>query len=259
MKIKKLWILLLAMLCLLTACKEDETPTDGLYYGAGVAFYTEEGATQTMQLSFMQEVAAGSEIKLLNGETELVSFTTENAFTGLTISAKALELNVPYTLTVNGVTQQHSTFSAGGAAIGEITVPEQPTVPVEPMNEPTEITGSIDPTEITVPEQPAVPVEPMSEPAEGTDNGGFTPGAGSMQGGQVPPEGEMPSEGQMPIVGEIPSEGLGGELPDVGFTPGQGMETPEIGTKPSREQVSSSTEFTLTQQVQGFYSICDAV
>ena len=179
---KRIFCLLL-VLALLTACGAETEPS--LRYENDAAYYVQEGAELSMELQFAAPVAKGSEIKLLNGETEVLSLTLSAETKTLTLRSDKLEKNVPYTLTVNGVMQSHGT---------------QPLMPPQPMED--------------IPDQPTIPMEPMGEqPSENA--GGFTPGAGSQSPMGQPPEGmPEPPEGFGEKPGEIEVIPPNGERPD---------------------------------------------
>lgn len=155
----------LLMLCLLTACSEEKP----------------QEAELSMELEFAAPVEKGSVVKLLNGETEVLSLTLDSETKTLTLRSDKLEKNVPYTLTVNGVMQSHGAQSL---------------MPPQPMED--------------IPDQPTIPMEPMSENA-----GGFTPGAGTQSPMGQPPEGmPAPPEGFGETPGEIEVTPPNGERPD---------------------------------------------
>lgn len=72
-----------------------------------------DSAQVLMDLTFAQPVRKGAEFVLSDGETQIFSFTATRDFTALVISSPALQLDVPYTLRVDGAVQQH-----GGSGFG---------------------------------------------------------------------------------------------------------------------------------------------
>ena len=217
-------LVLLLMLVLLTACGEEAKPS--VRYENDAAYYEQEGAELSMELQFAAPVAKGSEIKLLNGETEVLSLTVEKETKTLTLRSDKLEKNVAYTLTVNGVMQQHGAQSL------------QPPSPI-----------------VDIPDQPTIPMEPMSEqPSENA--GGFTPGAGTQSGMGTPPDGmEQPSDGSlvpMPSMDLEPPTGERPEPPSEGF----GGQRPLEGGPDTR---FDNFTFMITSENQSFTNVCDAV
>lgn len=230
---KRIFCLLL-MLLLLTACAEEAKPS--VRYENDAAYYEEESASLSMELHFAAPVAEGSEIKLLNGETTVISLKTDSALQTLTLRSSALEENVPYTLTVNGVVQQHGMQLMPPSQV--IDIPDQPTIPMEPMSE-----------------QPSMPMEPMSEqPSESENAGGFTPGAGTQPGMGAPSEdiGVPPGRDGEISPPEMPPEFTGGERPNEDFG----------GRKPPEEdglRKDGPTTFMITSNNQRFTDVRDAV
>ncbi len=200
---KRIFCLLL-MLCLLTACSEEKPQEAGL----------------CMELEFAAPLTEGSEVKLMDGEETVLTLTVENETQTLTLRSSALKQNVAYTLTVNGIVQQHGS---------DLLTPPQP---IE-----------------DIPDQPTIPMEPMGEqPSESA--GGFTPGAGTQSGMGEPPEGMgEPPEG----MGE-PPEGMGeGLMPP----PSMDLTVPDAGRP--RPTMESQTVFMLTSENQRFTAVRDAV
>ena len=91
---------------------------------------------QFMELCFAQLVQQGSTLCIKNGDTVLLEDTVARPFTSLTFSVPELETGVAYTVTVNGVVQQHGAgrFPEGmdleppteGRGPGEFEIPEPP-------------------------------------------------------------------------------------------------------------------------------------
>ena len=216
---KRIFCLLL-MLALLTACAEEANPT--------VRYENDdeqEGAALSMALEFAGPVAKGSVIKLLNGETEVLSLAVESETKTLTLRSDKLEKNVAYTLTVNGVMQAHGTQSL------------EPPAPME-----------------DIPDQPTIPMEPMSEqPSEGEGAGGFTPGAGTQAPMGQPPE----NMGQPPEDMPEPPEGFGEKPGDIELIPPNGGRPDR--QPPAEEGRPDLFAFTLTSENQSFTNVRDAV
>ena len=142
---------------------------------------------QYMELSFASQQQAGSVLELSQGETVVFRTTLLWACSSLLISAPELALNVPYTLTVDGVVQQHSNGAVPIPGIGDdgppdVEIPPQPTQPVFPASvEPTE--GDADAQPPTVGLEP-VPSEGQEPPEEGWVEITPIPG-GSIGGGEI--------------------------------------------------------------------------
>lgn len=109
---------------------------------------------QFMELHFAAPVPEGSELCILNGETALYADQVTRAFSSLTFSAPELETGVAYTVTVDGVVQQHGAaeLSFGKPALdppptehrqpGEFEIPEPP----GGMNPPVEAVENVTPS-----------------------------------------------------------------------------------------------------------------
>lgn len=84
-----------------------------------------ESTQQYMELTFAQTVREGSEVCIKSGEEVLYSDTVTRPFSSLTVSMPELEAGVAYTVTVDGVVQQHGgpTASMGKPEVG---LPEPP-------------------------------------------------------------------------------------------------------------------------------------
>ena len=180
---------------------------------------TSLGSQQFMELFFQNEVPAQSEVKLLSGEQEIIAFTAERAFTSLTLSAPSMALDVPYSLTVNGVPQAYTGMMGGFDGMfqpphgGDISLPE----------------GSL-PTEGSMPDfEIPNPPEPPMEPS-----------------GKEPPSGE---EGQKPT----PPEGENGQRP----TPPDGQ-MPEMPTGNMQPTGQGGTDFVISDENHSFSGVCDA-
>ncbi len=234
--------LLMISLLLASGCSKEESPKEtdsaNIRYEGTAAYYSEDGAKYSMELVFAQPVSANSTVALLNGEQELLSFSTTTEFSELTISVPSLELNVPYTLTVNGVAQRHDGGFGG----------QQPPMGNEPPA----------PGEYPDPELPSVPEEPMmTMPTEESQNiEGFQPGNGN-QGGFSPDAPPANFNGEVPD-GEIPSLFPGnssGELPPEPFQPGvHGTDGPG-GTAPMTKPSRGGAGFLLTGEVTRFTGV----
>lgn len=91
---------------------------------------------QFMELRFAQLVQQGSTLCIKNGDTVLLEDTATRPFASLTFSVPELETDVAYTVTVNGIVQQHGAalVSEGtdllppteGRDPGEFEIPEPP-------------------------------------------------------------------------------------------------------------------------------------
>lgn len=224
---------LLLIPALLTACGAEAGPT--VRYENDAAYYEQEGAELSMELSFAEPVVKDSVITLLNGETAVLSLTVESETKTLTLRSDKLEKNVAYTLTVNGVMQQHAVQSLQ---------------PPEPMED--------------IPDQPTIPVEPMGEEPLEESVSGFTPGAGTLSPMGEPPEGI----GEPPEGMSAPSEALG-ERPDIdlSLTPPDGEQPPEPpggldGKQPPNNEISANFDpctFMITSENPRFTDVCNAV
>lgn len=214
----------------------------GIYLNGGTVIATgsrndnaeADSKQQYMELTFAQTVKEGSEIALLNGEETVFSFTATRDFSSLTVSFLALSLDVPYTLTVDGVVQQNGGTQNAGIP-GEF--PADGDVPALPDGMSTPPQGS--PNEA---ERPSDGVEPPEKPD------GEMPGA---------PDGEMPT-GEKPEMPEMPavSDGNAPEKPEGEEPPAlpQGGMGGFAGNVPTEV----TTEFTLTSERHSFYSVRDA-
>lgn len=184
MKRFAIFLLLLSLCLVCFGCsKEKETSTPMIRYEGSTAYYTQEDAKYTMELQFAKPVAAGSEIRLLQEEKEVLGFTTEAALSTLCIRSHKLEQNVAYSLTVNGVLQRHGVqkTEVSPADPGYIPDPTISTPPHEPMDEtddsqtPTEVLSGLtaSPLPESTTEAPATESAPAtSAPTEtaGTDS-----------------------------------------------------------------------------------------
>lgn len=210
----------------------------GIYLNGGTVIATGSGMDsvhqasklQYMELNFARTVTTGSVVSLGRDGESVYSYTALRDFTSLIIAGAFLELNVPYTLTVNGVVQQHR----GSGWSGGFEIPG--------------IGGEDGPPDVEIPPQPTQPLLPAGaeEPTEGISD--------------APP----PSEGETP-----PSDGLeppeGAGLPDNGIVeitpiPGGSLGGPNEITLPGFiVQTGASTEFILTETIHSFFNICDAM
>ncbi len=142
-----------------------------------------DSAQQFMELSLLQTLAAGSLVELsANGET-CFSVTLPWSCNSLTLSSPALELDVVYTLTVDGEQQQYGGATQSRPGFGEINPPPDVEIPPQP----------------TEPVLPAGVQEPPAQP----------------QGGEQPPQSgavEPPADGALrpaaPGEGEITLPGF---------------------------------------------------
>lgn len=109
----------------------------GIYLNGGTVIATgsrnDEISTESkqvlMDLTFAEPVRKGAELCVLDGDVVIFSFTAQRDFSTLVISAPALRLNVPYTLTVDGAAQQHGGMGSGlqpggPGAPGSGTIPD---------------------------------------------------------------------------------------------------------------------------------------
>ena len=183
----------------------------GIYLNGGTVIATgsrnDEISTDSrqvlMDLTFANTVKKGAAIALIDNETEIFSFTALREFSALVISAPGLQFDVPYTLTVDEVTQQH----------GGVGSPMQPGSPGET---------------IPVPSDGEPPEVPAAEPPAGAQPGGTAP-AGDPQNGGAPNTLPSGGENELPV---IPPEGI--ELPPQVFTPSDTPSpTAPSGTTPS--------------------------
>lgn len=221
-------LLLLSLTLLCWGCSKEQPEATGspqIHYEDTNAYYTQGGGEYTMDLRFQEPVAAGSEICLLLGEEKILGFTTEAAFSHLRLCSPELELNQPYTLTVNGKAQKHGpkNLREEFPQPGDIPEPSLPTIPMEPMADATE---------------PPVQDDGIKEPISFDD----------------PPAG---FNGDI-AVGEIPSlyppVESGGLLPSEPFTPGNGND--DSGSlNPGSALGKEYNTFTLTKTVTEFTSV----
>lgn len=221
----------------------------GIYLNGGIVIATgsrndeisTESAQVLMDLTFTETVKKGAAVALIDNETGIFSFTATRDFSTLVISAPGLQLDVPYTLTVDGALQQHGGKSGTMPGIG----------------------GGRQPGEIPDPNDGPPPEVPEGE----------TP---SMPGGAPgQPGGEMPSmpggENELPVIpadGTQPAEG-GVGLPPQTFTPsdagGNRPEPPANGDRPEQpdgerpgETAEVSADFTVTAENHTFFNVCAA-
>lgn len=223
----------------------------GIYLNGGLVVATGSrndsptslGSQQFMELFFASNVALDSQIKLLSGESEIVSFTADRAFSSLTLSAPSMAVNTPYTLTVNGVAQTY-TGNMGFVGMGrlphggEISLPEGE-LPME---------GGMPDFEIPSQPQPEIEIEGIEPPTppEGEEGEIPTPPEGEDGERPTPPEGE---EGERPT----PPEGEEGEIP---IRPeGQMPEMPSGNMQPSGQ---GGTDFVISDENHSFSGVCDA-
>lgn len=113
---------------------------------------------QYMELSFTEALRAGSMLELRHGETVVFRTALLWSCSSLLISAPELALNLPYTLTVDGVVQQHSNGAVPIPGIGDdgppdVEIPPQPTQPVLP--------AAVEPAGDTDAQPPTVGLEPV--------------------------------------------------------------------------------------------------
>ncbi|MBQ2446180.1 MAG: hypothetical protein II272_07015 [Oscillospiraceae bacterium] len=210
--------LLLSLLLLCCACSSDK-PQEGskneeeskpqISYAAGSARYTQPGAKRSMELHFEEPVAAGSKIVLSDKEKEILSFTTEQPISELTIEALELKENLPYRLTVNGELQRHG----GSGKIeppdpGFIPEPEIPTIPIAPMTESPE-NGEPQPSEPV----PGVSFDPNLPFGSIPDFSGTVQGGGDRNNGELSTEPFAPGKGDSlgaPAINPMPGRDLSG-------------------------------------------------
>ncbi len=251
--------LLLITALLLCACGETAAPETGVTQDATqdtilqmpelnqIPVLPNEGCV--MELNFAEELPAGTVLELRKDDFVVLTYTVETATQTVRLDDNSLRPDVGYSLTVNGVLQQHSGMTVG-----------RPGSMMPPLEE------------IPIPSQPAIPEAPAGE-----SNGGFIPGdSGNMSGiiiseglepiedfpiGSAPPEGftiniDPPEDiplGSLPaeppeISGsiEIPAFTDIPELPSEGILPGKAPHEP------------NPTEFRLRGGTTAFYGICPA-
>ena len=199
-----------------------------------------------MDLTFADTVKKGAELVLLDGETQIFSFTALRDFSTLVISAPALQLDVPYTLTENGIVQQHG---GKGAPLGPI----QPPTPGAPG------TGTLpDPNDGPPPQKPegeGSGNEPPAPPSGGSDLPPADENELPFIGIELPPETFTPSDATQPS-GNRP-EPPEGDRP----TPPDGNQpTPPNGEQPtmSGEAEETSEVFTVTAENHSFFNVTAA-
>lgn len=186
-----------------------------------------------MDLTFADSVKKGAALVLLDGETQVFSFTAKRDFSALVVSAPELRLDVPYRLKVDGALQQHSgkgtlgpVSSAGPGAPGSGTLPDPDDGP-----------------------PPALPEGSDSAPPMLTPDGNESPFAGI----ELPPETFASSDGERP---EPPSgdqpEPPSGERPTPPDGENPGGERPDAGS----EEVSDT--FTVTAENHSFFNVTAA-
>ena len=246
--IATLLILCLSLVCF--GCGAEKTPSTQpeIRYDDSGAYYTQEGATYSMELQFKEPVPEGSIISLLLEEEEILTFTAETAFSHLRLSSPKLELNQPYSLKVNGVLQCHgkSRPATQPPQPGDIPEPTLSTVPQEPMTATTAPTqSSADKGSST--DTPAV--EPS--PTETQD-----PFAGSPF--VTPPTVSIDTDiDNIPSLtdGEDPMPGIGDNLPRPTIS-NHGNSSEDLSLRPNLR--TGGIYFTLTATVTGFSSVRDA-
>ena len=170
-----------------------------------------------MDLTFAEAVQKGAVLTLstpiLDGETEVFGFIAKRDFSTLVLSVPALQLDVPYKLTVDGTIQMHG---GKGGNLGPI----QPPTPGAPGS------GTIpDPTDGRPPEVPQ---------GEGS---GATPPAAPQPGGQNPGSQVPPDDNELPMIGiELPPETFEPVTPtpsDAPSAPDDRPEPPSGGQQPN--------------------------
>ncbi|MBR4308587.1 MAG: hypothetical protein IKT58_03225 [Oscillospiraceae bacterium] len=234
---KRITIALL-VLCLCLICFGCDASQPTIRYENSMAYYTQKGASYTMELQFDEPVTEGSTITLLLEGEEVLGFTAEGEFTRLRLSSVKLELNKPYSLEINGVIQCHGK--------GRVTVEE---------NDPGYIP---DPTTVTIPQEPMMEVEitvattaettPTEETSE-NDSPFGTPPTIAEEGitiGSITPTQESTVSGSLNSDGTLNSKPLN---EDKVSGDNQSLQTSiEVG----------GTVFTLTNTVTGFASVRNA-
>ena len=133
---------------------------------------------QFMELSFAQMVQQGSTLYIKNGDTVLLEDTVTRPFTSLTFSVPELETGVAYTVTVNGVVQQHGAgrFPEGmdleppteGRGPGEFEIPEPPGGMDQPVISVEGVPNDAQPAAANG-DRPTPPTKPDGEPPEKPD------------------------------------------------------------------------------------------
>ena len=225
-------VLVAALLLLCCACSrksESEGNETVIRYESNGAYYTQDGAEHTMELNFARLVPAESEITLTDGEATLVQFRLSVAVSKISIAARGLEENVPYTVLVDGVAQRHGKDVESFE--GVTLEPEQPT--------------------ITEPEQPTIPTEIRGQETEPATEGKF--GLSLEQPPTIAEEGLVLDS----ITGGASNIPSGGELPSQSFTPGKEQSTPDtLNTEvtPTRNM----TRFVLSGKLTSFRDVQDA-
>ena len=243
--------LLLLSLCLLCfgCSKEGDT---AIRYSGSAAAYTQEGAKYTMELHFENPVFAGSELCLLSGEETLLRFKAEADFSTLTISTLALEQNVAYRLTVDGILQCY------GAQKTEVS-------PTDPGYIP-------DPTVVTIPQEPMSATEATTSVSDdGTDSAAGSSTDSTTETSfsfSTPPANFDPdlSAEELPTIVSHPETEADtsaipdGTLPSEPFTPGKGESSDETFSESEAESQERSgyTTFILTGTFTRFLSVRDA-
>lgn len=199
-----------------------------------------------MDLTFADTVKKGAELVLLDGETQIFGFTALRDFSTLVISAPALQLDVPYTLTENGIVQQHG---GKGAPLGPIQSP----TPGAPGS------GTLpDPNDGPPPQKPegeGSGNEPPAPPSGGSDLPPADENELPFIGIELPPETFTPSDATQPS-GDRPTP-PSGERP----TPPDGSQpTPPNGEQPtmSGETEAASEVFTVTAENHSFFNVTAA-
>lgn len=221
----------------------------GIYLNGGTVVATgsrndeieSDSTQQYMELTFAQTVAEGSEIVLLQGDETVFCFTAARDFSSLSISTAELATDVDYTLTVNGVVQQHG---GAGGMLGGMQRPGLPSdLPLE--SDPSD-------GDAQIPEPPGGMDAPVEKPAGLPD--GATPD-GTMPEGEEPPE---KPDGTMPDGAEPPEkpDGDASGMPDG--DPNGNPQDPAQNVPFGTATTEVSQTFTLTAENHTFYNVRNA-
>lgn len=231
----------------------------GIYLNGGTVIATgsrndtaqSDSTQEYMELTFAQTVRSGSTIALLDGEKTVLSFAAERDFSSLTLSSPELELAVPYTLTVDGVVQQHG--GVGGRLDGMDGQPGDQNG-MGAWERPNMGEAEMLPTDGRSNDEVYIPEPPGGMDAPDTVTQGMNGGGERPEGGEIP---EKPQDDAM-----MPPDGEEMQKPNA-----EGMQMPDGDMQQRTEEgtidpfagdsTEVSTEFTLSENGHTFSNVRD--